>query len=340
MLTMLIGNALDRLDDIEPGSVRACITSPPYWKLRDYGPATVFDWPRIEYAPLIGCPAFAFAPSRGQLGQEKTPTEFIGRLVAIFRKVRNALADDGTVWVNLGDSYVASQSGSQGTTTVRHGKHAHTPRKAGFGLPKKNLIGTPWRLAFALQADGWILRSDVIWHKTNPAPCSAKDRPTPAHEHFFILSKLPNYHFDADAIAEPMDEKNLARYRRAVERGESFDPAKHKSGSRPGQAPMEILTRGAKRLVEKGTRNKRSVWTFPTGMFDEEHDATFPPGLIDPAILASSKPGDLILDPFGGAGTTAASANAKGRRAVIIEPNQHFADMAGRRPGTMQPGLL
>lgn len=233
--------------------------------------------------------------------------------------------------------------GAQGETNERRGRRftAKVPKKTGHGIPHKNLAGIPWRLAFALQADGWILRSDIVWHKPNPQPESVKDRPTKGHEYFFLLAKSPDYYFDAAAIAEPMSEETLSRYRRAVDNSESYDPKKHKAPP-PGanRSPMEILTKAAAGVVERGTRNKRTVWTVPTAAFSPAHFATMPPDLARPCILAGSKPGDIVLDPFGGSGTTGAVAVEHGRRAILIDPNPHFHAMIEQRAGAQQPGLL
>lgn len=259
--------------------VQCCVTSPPYFGLRDYGHA-------------------------GQIGLESTPDEYIAKLVEVFRQVRRVLADDGTLWLNLGDSYGAKQ-----------------------------LIGIPWRVAFALQADGWYLRSDIIWHKPNPMPESVTDRPTKAHEYLFLLSKSERYHYDAAAIAEPAESLGL--------NGGAYAP--------PGMPPSSNARSGnkaRKHATDRGcpndgvsgsvpwegsTRNRRTVWTVATQPFSGAHFATFPPALIEPCILAGCPAGGTVLDPFGGAGTTGLVADRLQRNALLVELNPEYADMAERR---------
>ena len=304
---ILIGDCRDVLRRLPDVSVQCCVTSPPYFGLRDYGVA-------------------------GQIGLEPTPDDFVAEMVAVFREVRRVLRDDGTLWLNLGDSYASTVKGSGGAGKSGLGPnrdpHRHQkfePRRFDMqGLKPKDLIGIPWRVAFALQADGWYLRSDIIWHKPNPTPESVTDRPTSAHEHVFLLSKSARYFFDADAVRVPYardwDENNggscaqgKGDAQRVAERG--------KAGTHSGAYPMP----------DKGGANIRNVWTVATQPFSGAHFATFPPALIEPCIKAGSRPGDTVLDPFGGAGTTGLAADRLHRHAVLIELNPEYAAMAERR---------
>ncbi|MEN9798818.1 MAG: hypothetical protein RL653_2514 [Pseudomonadota bacterium] len=247
------------------GVFQACVTSPPYWGLRDYGVA-------------------------GQVGAEATVDAYLASLVAIFREVRRALSDRGTLWVNLGDAYTSggrtSRDADKKNPARGMGYRAPTPE----GLKPKDLVGVPWRLAFALQADGWYLRSDVVWHKPNAQPESVKDRPTRAHEYLFLLSKSERYDYDHAAVKEPS-------------------------------------------LDGKGTRARRSVWSISTEPLREAHFATFPPGLVEPCVRASTRAGDRVLDPFFGAGTVGLVAARLGRAFTGIELNPAYVDIARRRLG-------
>jgi DNA modification methylase len=274
--TIHTGACLDVLKTLDDHSVQCVVTSPPYWQLRDYG---------VD----------------GQLGQERTWKLYVEALVDVFREVRRVLRTDGTVWLNLGDTYVA-----------------------------KNLQGIPWRVAFALQDSGWIIRNDNIWNKPNPMMESSKDRCTRSHEYVFLLAQSPRYYFNADAIAEPMAEQNIARYRRAVETHEVFDPMRHKH-TKGVQSPMDVLTRAAAGVLARGTRNKRTVWTIPTGSFDGAHFATFPTELPELCILAGSRPGDTVLDIFNGAGTTGLVALHHHRHYIGIELNPDNVRMTHER---------
>lgn len=308
-VNILIGDCRERLREMADNSAHCCVTSPPYFGLRDYG---------VE----------------GQLGLEPTPDEFVAAMVEVFREVRRVLRNDGTLWLNLGDSYAGSW-GAQGqritdsddpswhASQIRN--HPKRERNTGTikqaGLKAKDLIGIPWRVALALQADGWYLRQDIIWHKPNPMPESVRDRCTKAHEYLFLLSKGPRYHFNADAIAEPLGEASLARLSQDVS-------SQHGSDRVPGK------TNGTMKAVgdtETGTRNKRSVWTVATMPFSGAHFATFPPALVEPCILAGCPAGGMVLDPFGGAGTTGLVAERLGRNATLIELNPEYADLARDR---------
>ena len=276
---ILQGDTRDVLPTLSNNSVQCCVTSPPYFGLRDYGMSE-------------------------QIGVEPTPQEFVAELMKVFREVRRVLKDDGTLWLNLGDTIVAKQ-----------------------------LQGIPWRVAFALQEDGWYLRQDIIWHKPNPMPESVKDRCTKSHEYIFLLSKSPKYLFNADAIAEPIAESSKKRYQHAVDTNEQFDPTKHKH-TEGVQSPMELLTRAAKGVLERGVRNRRTVWRIATQSFEGAHFATFPLELPTLCIKAGSNVGDTILDPFNGAATTGIAAQNEGRNYVGIELNPEYVKLAQARLDT------
>jgi DNA modification methylase len=301
-------------------SVHACVTSPPYFGLRDYG-------------------------HDGQIGLEQTPDEYVAKLVAVFREVRRVLRDDGTLWLNLGDSYAAARGGThQPAETLAGGKGGKTDsgervnrsrhdgynptRNAGaIGLKHKDLIGIPWRVAFALQADGWYLRQDIIWHKPNPMPESVTDRCTKAHEYIFLLTKSARYFYDAEAVKEPNANPALKE-------------CKKDWRERPGNGEWPSGAGGRMGSVSEG-RNRRSVWTVATKPFSGAHFAVFPPDLIEPCILAGCPEGGTVLDPFTGSGTTGMVALEHGRRFVGCELNPEYAAMArGRMAGVVhQPRL-
>lgn len=275
--------------------VQTCITSPPYYGLRDYG-------------------------HDGQIGNEQTPQEFIDNLVEVFACVWDILADDGTLWVNLGDTYSAGGRGA-GSSIQEANKGSTTGSVLGAwkveGYRPKNLLGMPWRLAFALQDFGWNLRQDIIWHKPNPMPESVTDRCTKAHEYFFLLSKSQKYYFDHKAIQEPANYPNDDRgSRNDSRRGTECNSMSGKTGE---------------------TRNKRSVWTVNTSSFKGAHFATYPPELIEPCILAGSKSGDIVLDPFFGSGTTGMVAQNLGRKWIGCELNKDYESLQNER--LIQQGL-
>jgi DNA modification methylase len=289
--------------------VQTCITSPPYFGLRDYG-------------------------HEGQIGLEQTPEEYIAAMVEVFRCVRDVLADDGTLWVNIGDSYVATggeyKNGSQGKTSIVgktspesvpcHGRVARRKAMEAGGLKQKDLIGIPWMLAFALRADGWYLRQDIIWHKPNPMPESVRDRCTKAHEYIFLLSKSDRYFFDSQAIAEPVAASTIERLSQPT------------LAQQVGSTRVPGKTNGNMKAVGNGeTRNRRSVWTVATRPYRGAHFATFPPALIEPCILAGSKPDDIVLDPFMGSGTTAAVAIQNGRQYLGCELNPEYKQLQNER---------
>ena len=277
--------------------VQTCITSPPYFGLRDYG-------------------------HEGQIGLESEVGDYVRNLVDVFALVRDLLCEDGTLWLNLGDSYSGS---GKGPSKSLNGEHHHLEHKHSKivpdGLKPKDLIGIPWRVAFALQADGWYLRQDIIWHKPNPMPESVRDRCTKNHEYIFLLSKSPKYYFDNESIKEPVKEDWGTRDR--------TNGKYHNEGS--GLQPHS----GLEKSYEMA--NKRSVWTVTTKPFHGAHFAVFPPDLIEPCVLAGSKPLDIVLDPFMGSGTTAAVAQRLNRKYLGCELNTDYEPLQKDR--LKQPSL-
>lgn len=319
---------MEQLRTLPSESVQCCVTSPPYWGLRDYGVA-------------------------GQLGLEKTPQEFVAKLTEIFEEVRRVLKIDGTCWVNLGDSY-ANDSKWGGSTGGKHvaglrGNSGIGRQKVTTGLKSKDLCGMPWRVAFALQESGWYLRSDIIWHKPNPMPESVTDRPTKAHEYIFLLSKSERYFYDADAIKEPVSGTANSRgdgLNPKCFNGSSFTKGKTaapREGVGQGERHSHVRSKqnpsfsgAVNELVE--IRNKRDVWTVPSFPFSEAHFAAYPPDLIKPCIMAGSRPGDVVLDPFGGSGTTGMVSLELGRKALLIELNPEYVKLIEQRCN-VTPGL-
>lgn len=293
---ILTGDALAMLQSLPNAAAHTCITSPPYFGLRDYG-------------------------MDGQIGLEDTVESYIERLVAVFREVRRVLRPDGTLWLNIGDSY-ATRSGNQPPTNTRN-KSGHTAKTVPVGFKRKDLMGIPWRLAFALHADGWYLRQDIIWHKSNCMPESVRDRFTRSHEYIFLLTIRPNYYYDANAVKEPCGNKGNSRTFRgggAYTMGRAFDNSADAPRTSHGNVPNKF-----------GLRNKRDVWTVATAKCGETHHATFPPELIRPCILAGCPEGGVVLDPFFGSGTTGVVAAQEGRRFIGIELNPDYAALARRR---------
>lgn len=337
--TLHLGDCRDVLRTLPDASVHCCVTSPPYFGLRDYG---------VD----------------GQMGLETSPAEFVAGMVAVFREVRRVLRDDGTLWLNLGDSY----AGSWGAQSREHaGKHASNVSAlsanqveaayrrtsgtgsipVGSGLKPKDLMGIPWRVAFALQADGWYLRQDIVWSKPNPMPESVRDRCTKSHEYLFLLSKSPRYYYDADAIAEPLAASSIERLAQptlAQQAGSDRVPGKTNGpmkavgprigGNKYGDDDSELMrTKSGNEWTgsESANRNKRSVWTVATQPFKEAHFATFPVALVEPCILAGCPVGGTVLDPFSGAATTGVAATGRGRRYIGIELNPEYHAIAMRR---------
>ena len=303
-MTYTIGNVLDVLPTLDAGRFQCCVTSPPYWGLRDYG-------------------------HDDQLGLEPTPAEYVANMVRVFAEVRRVLRDDGVLWLNVGDSYAGARGGPQGAGGQMADRSVAKSRCREVGITRvadgckpKDLVGIPWMLAFALRADGWYLRSDIIWAKPSPMPESVTDRPTRAHEYVFLLSKRASYYYDADAIAEPTTE----------------DPGERRiGGDKTTAATLGGKDSSALRAV-KDTRNARSVWTIASQPFAGAHFATMPPKLAERCILAGSRIGDEVLDPFLGSGTVGMVAEALGRRWHGVELNPKYEEIIRQR--TAQQGLF
>lgn len=336
---ILVGDCRTRMAELPDSSVHCCVTSPPYFGLRDYGVA-------------------------GQMGLEPTPDAYVENLVEVFRGVRRVLRDDGTLWLNLGDSYCNSNGYARAQPEYQRKGRNDAPandrdlsklHEAGFKT--KDLIGIPWRVAFALQADGWYLRQDIIWHKPNPMPESVRDRCTKAHEYLFLMAKADRYYFDGKAIKEiavggvpgNIHHKHTSAYEsgddkartkaglvayaeRQRSRRDSFKrDASKRAQAIPGQSVGTHRPDRAENDYDLSTRNRRSVWTVATRPFAGAHFATFPPALIEPCIMAGAPAGGTVLDPFGGAGTTGLVADRFGRNSILCELNPEYAEMARDR---------
>jgi DNA modification methylase len=295
---------------IADGTVQCCVTSPPYFRQRDYDVV-------------------------GQIGMEETPAEYVAAIVDTFREVRRVLKEDGTVWINLGDSYCASATGRfNGGSAIFAGRDltGHASVKVGKdklpGVKPKDLIGIPWAVAFALRDDGWYLRSEIIWHKTFCMPDSTDDRPTRSHEHVFLFSRSARYFYDREGGSEPAMAGGVARARQNVDGQQGSLRA---NGGSRADRPMKCVGNGE-------TRNRRTVWSIAPGSSDIPHFATFPPALVEPCIKAGSRHGDLVLDPFNGSGTTGKVAQDWGRRYVGTDLNAEYLELTKRR--FVQPPLF
>ena len=348
MIDIHIGDCRDVLKNLSDKSVNCCVTSPPYWGLRDYQTGT---WeggdpncPHMrttkiskdtvtghkamhEQGNVVGdaiyrskCPKCGAVRKDSQLGLEETPSQFVNNLVQVFREVRRVLRDDGTLWLNLGDSYYNYRAdGKQVKQTVANTRQdfpESSPHRANRieGLKQKDLIGIPWRVAFALQDDGWYLRQDIIWHKPNPMPESVKDRCTKSHEYIFLFSKNKNYYYDNEAIKEKATDWGTR---------DRVNGKYHNEGT--GLQPHSGLEKSYE------TKNKRSVWTVTTKPYREAHFAVFPTELIEPCVKAGCPEDGTVLDPFGGSGTTGLVADRLGRNAQIIELNKDYIDIVNKR---------
>ncbi len=315
MSKILCGDAAEVLKSLPPESVNMCVTSPPYYGLRDYG-------------------------EQNQIGIEQTPEEYIARLVEVFDEVYRVLAKDGTLWLNLGDSYAGSGKGKglpeeknekdrplyDGNSTV------HTMPKSWSGIKPKDLIGIPWMAAFALREHGWYLRSDIIWHKTNCLPESVKDRPTKAYEHIFLFAKSQQYYFDYKAIQEPLKEVSKARNKRGRSDNSKYTRDKTLQGINRQREDFSMF--------DQDYRRKRDVWEVSTNSYRmDEHFAMFPERLIEPCILAGSKVGGIVLDPFFGSGTTGAVAKRFGREYIGIDLNARYLEKAKERIDNIVPEI-
>jgi DNA modification methylase len=337
------GDCIEGLRTLPDASVHCCVTSPPYWGLRDYG-------------------------HDGQIGLEATPEAYVARMVEVFREVRRVLRDDGTFWLNLGDSYSANgkqdNGGHKGLSAAsercdgvprnsankanQNGTVANTVRTMPPGLKPKDLVGIPWRVAFALQADGWWLRQDIIWHKPNPMPESVRDRCTKAHEYVFLLTKSERYYYDAEAVSEPVSVSTTARLSQPslpLQAGSDRVPGKTNGpmkavgprfgGNKFGDSddPKNATKSGNVYQIPdaNGRRNRRSVWTVTTKPYSGAHFATMPPDLVEPCILAGCPEGGTVLDPFAGSGTTLAVAAELGRSGIGCELNPEYIELAEQR---------
>ena len=307
MSKILCGDALEQLKTIPSESVDMCVTSPPYYALRDYGMVA-------------------------QIGLEETPEAYIQKLVDVFHEVKRVLKKDGTLWLNIADSYCGTgDKGSYKDPKYAEGRNGQSVSKTKkiVGIKPKDLIGIPWLLAFALRADGWYLRQDIIWAKPNPMPESVTDRCTKSHEYIFLFSKSPKYYFDNEAIQEDANPQSEARYKSV------FNAGKVPEHFRPDGATN---TMGMKEWT--GKRNKRDVWQVSTQAITEAHFATFPEKLIEPCILAGSRRGGAVLDPFFGSGTTGRVATAHGREYIGIELNPDYIEIANKRLSEVQMQLF
>jgi len=307
------GDSLATLKTLPDNSINCCITSPPYYGLRDYG---------VD----------------GQIGLEETPEQFINKLVEIFREVVRILKDDGTLWVNIGDSYSSHKDCKSVGQTLAKGTSRETAHEMELGKSRvrdskmlksqgyknKDLIGIPWMLAFALRADGWYLRQDIIWHKPNPMPESVQDRCTKAHEYVFLLSKSQKYYYDIDAIKEPATSTDESERDRDIS----------KLNNTPGRTRMAGLKTNHYEM-----KNKRSVWSVPTKPYREAHFATFPEALIEPMILAGCPKDGIVIDPFMGAGTTAVVAKKNHRNYIGCELNEKYIEIANKRIDSVKVNL-
>ncbi len=296
----MVGDVLEQLVLLPDQCIQTVVTSPPYWGLRDYG-------------------------MKGQIGLEDTPEEYCARIVHVFKEVHRVLRNDGTLWLNLGDSY-ASEWACNRRSKIDNKAPVLAERKRrgkSAGLKEKDMVGIPWRVAFALQADGWYLRSDIIWSKPNPMPESVTDRPTKAHEYVFLMTKSAKYFYDAAAIRERATCGN--HHRNIVDGG--------RCGTDPSTVPPGKKNHGGlwKTAGREAGRNCRSVWEIATYPYPQAHFATFPEKLVEPCILAGSKQGDIVLDPFMGSGTTALVALKALRKFVGVELNPKYAKLAERR---------
>lgn len=322
------GNCLETMMQLPDASINCCVTSPPYYGLRDYG-------------------------KKEQLGQEDTPEKYVENMVHVFTEVHRLLKPDGTLWLNLGDSYASqgknrtvdqatNKSGLMGGI-VSQTMILKQKNKITFGLKQKDLIGIPWMVAFALRSAGWYLRQDIIWHKTNPMPESVRDRCTKAHEYIFMLSKSPKYYYDADAIKTAMKESSVARLSQNVDvqtgsarvPGKTNGPmkavGKQRGHGRRHDGFNERWDSMTKEEQQAGGANKRSVWTVATKPFKDAHFATYPPDLIRDCVRAGCPAGGVVLDPFFGAGTTGVVCLEEQRNYVGCELNPEYINIALKR---------
>lgn len=359
-----LGDCRNILPTLPAESVHCVVTSPPYWSLRDYGlPPSVWgggveckhEWGetlaqhqrgKVGDKSTLGGGLQARGDGRlqetrqgqfcelcgawrGCLGLEPTPDLYVEHLVSVFRAVRRVMRDDATLWLNLGDSYAGAGDRPAGKGNERGQQKKHKTPDTEIGLKPKDLVGIPWRVAFALQADGWWLRSDIIWAKPNCMPESVRDRPTKSHEYVFLLSKSARYWYDADAVREPYHENSKKRYDYAFGGDGYKSPTKN-----PAARPDGVIKQNP------AGRNKRTVWTIPTKPYPEAHFAAFPPALVEPCILAGCPVDGTVLDPFGGSGTVGAVAIEWGRNAILIDLSDEYLDLTKKRTGRVQVRML
>ena len=350
MIDVLTGDCREILKTLPPNSFHTCVTSPPYFGLRDYNTGSweggdpncphkrltkiskdtaTGHMGMYEQGDVVGdaiyrseCPQCGAVRVDSQMGLEETPENFTSALVEVFRELHRVLRDDGTAWLNLGDSYYNYRPGrgqsltKQTVSSTNQDLPQECSRRGNKqeGLKEKDIIGIPWRVAFALQADGWYLRQDIIWNKPNPMPESVKDRCTKSHEYIFLLTKKPHYYFDAEAIKEEAQDWGTR---------DRSNGKYHNEGT--GLQPHSGLEKSYE------TKNKRSVWTVTTKPYKKAHFATFPTELIEPCIKAGSPKGGNVIDPFGGAGTTGMVADRLGRNATLIELNPDYVNIINDR---------
>ena len=381
-VTLIQGDSLETLTTLPANSAQCVVTSPPYYGLRDYGTA---QWEggkgdckhnpqrrdggeRKDRALPLGrggmyrevCAKCGATRIDSQIGMEATPEAYIEKLVRVFREVWRVLKDDGTVWLNLGDSYWGGKgASSQAWSTVHQerdtlqkayhqicGANETRPTDRRHSTIKpKDLIGIPWMAAFALRAEGWWIRADIVWAKPNPMPESVRDRPTRSHEYIFLLSKSVRYYYDHEAIKEPLSSASILRLQQPGFDAQTGGSKDYQNGVNKNRSARRALVNLKGRVMSPQVgdnpqafanltgRNKRDVWTVTTKPYKEAHFATFPPDLIEPCILAGSREGDVVLDPFSGAGTTGVVARKHGRSFVGLELNPEYIALTWRRLG-------
>lgn len=339
---LIHGDAVDRLHRVPWLSVQCCVTSPPYWGLRDFKvPGT--KWPPITFLPMAACPPVTIPPQRVALGLEADPLAYTAHLVHLFRALRHVLSDDGTLWVNLGDVFATGGGmvggspggGRAGQEWEKKGPKTQPNRLPIPGLKSKDIACLPWRLGMALQADGWWLRMPCIWHKPNGRREPVRDRPVLRHEYMLLLTKSKKYYYDTDAIAEPQEEytrrRCLAEEKRGLKKRLNLREDATKINPRQGSGGAYRSAEARQALARKGTRRRGSVWTISCTPDPEGHSAAFPKRLAELAILAGSRPGDMVLDPFSGAGTTGIAALENGRHYTGIELNKNYVRKSEKR---------
>lgn len=349
-IKILHGNVFDKVKELNDNSIDCVVTSPPYWGLRDYGTGTWIGGDKncphkrltkiskdtktghagmFKKGNVVGdaiykkyCPECGAKRKDEQLGLEETYQEHIKNIVNLFEEIKPKLKESATIWLNYGDSYSSGKRTSTTNQTLRGNKNYGVTRTpVQDGIKEKDLVMIPNRIAIALQDAGWYIRSEIIWHKPNPMPESVRDRPTSAHEKIWLITKYKKYYYDADSIREPLASNSLTRLNQDI---------KNQKGSIRGNGGMKS-NGNMKAVGNKETRNKRNVWTVTTKPCKEAHFATFPKDLIEPCIKAGCPEGGIVLDPFGGSGTTGIVASQNNRNAILIELNKDYIDIANKR---------